>query len=355
MTENKALDVKKLAKSFLYLALTLYLIMSFVISAYRIPTGSMERTLRVGDMLLVNKFIYGFRTPDWFGIPFTEKGFDIPWVKTPLFKQVRQGDVVVFKHFDPGMNQWLYYVKRCVALPGQTVQVIDKELYVDGKLFAEFYNTVEIDSGTEDLKAKERFIDPLIYQNEYPEKVLSGNEFLKIIRSTPKLSSNFLILGTMTENCIYPKEFLAVDKVACPGDTIRILDGFAYVNGTKIDSVRSELIIDNFDKVFFSTRERYADGNGYNFLNNLSFILSSINSKDNFGPIKVPEDSYFMMGDNRDLSSDSRYWGFVEEDLIVGKPIMVYFSFDYNKDFKIYEFWKNDFTIRWERTGYFIQ
>ncbi len=248
--EKKEIDIKFYVKSIASLVITLFLIMSFVISAYRIPTGSMERTLRVGDMLLVNKFIYGFRTPDWLGVPFTELGFDIPWVKTPLFKEVKQGDVVVFKHFDPQMQQWVYYVKRCVALAGQTLEVIDKNIYVDGERFLEFYDTVEVDPAFEEGKAKPRFVDMRIF---------------------PKGAQQ-------------------------PG------------------------------------------------------IYEGLGNRDNFGPITVPEDSYFMMGDNRDNSYDSRYWGFVEKDYIVGKPIMVYFSWD--GDYPFSKFWKN---IRWERIGYFIQ
>jgi len=250
MSGNKTGNIKRISKSLISLIVTLFLIMSFVISAYRIPTGSMERTLRVGDMLLVNKFIYGFRSPDWFGIPFTDFGFDIPWFKTPLFKAVKQGDVVVFKHFDPGMNQWLYYVKRCIALPGQTVEIKDKEVYVDGKPFSDFYNTVEVDKANEDMKAKARFTD---------------------MRVLPK--------GQVRE-----------------------------------------------------------------------YVFQDLGNRDNFGPLTVPEKSYFMMGDNRDNSWDSRFWGFVEEDYIVGKPIMVYFSFD--SEYPLTRFWK---AIRWERIGYFIQ
>ena len=104
---NKWKNLNTVTKSVLTLTIMLFLIMSFIVSAYRIPTGSMERTLRVGDMLLVNKFIYGLRTPDWLGIPFTEFGFSIPWAKTPLFKDIKQGDVVVFKHFDEQYDQWL--------------------------------------------------------------------------------------------------------------------------------------------------------------------------------------------------------------------------------------------------------
>jgi signal peptidase I len=248
--EDKKNVFNKAAKSVLTLIITLFLIMSFVVSAYRIPTGSMERTLRIGDMLLVNKFIYGFRTPDWIGIPFTEIGFPVPWVKTHLFKNIKQGDVVVFKHFDEHMDQWLNYVKRCVALPGQTVEIVDKELYVDGIKFTGFYDTVEVDPATEHLKAKERFED----HNVYPRKAIQRG------------------------------------------------------------------------------------------------IFRGLGNRDNFGPLTVPERSYFMIGDNRDNSYDSRYWGFVEEDYVIGKPVMVYFSFD--PEYPLFKLWK---AVRWDRIGYFIQ
>ncbi|MDA3886716.1 MAG: signal peptidase I [Candidatus Delongbacteria bacterium] len=247
MEEKKSINYQLITKATLSLTIMLFLIMSFIVSAYRIPTGSMERTLRVGDMLLVNKFVYGFRTPDWIGIPFTEIGFSIPWAKTPFFKSVKQGDVVVFKHFDTGMDQWVYYVKRCIALAGQTIEIKDKEVYVDGKRFGEFYDTVEIDPMFEEGKAKARFTD---------------------MREIP---ANYSQRG----------------------------------------------------------------------------IFQNLGNRDNFGPLTVPEGSYFMLGDNRDNSLDSRYWGFVEEDYIVGKPIMVYFSWDSEAPLLK--------AIRWSRIGYFIQ
>lgn len=255
MEEKKPANYKLIIKSIASLTIMLFLIMSFIVSAYRIPTGSMERTLRVGDMLLVNKFIYGFRTPDWIGIPFTEIGFSIPWVKAPFFKDIKQGDVVVFKHFDLGMDQWVYYVKRCIALAGQTIEVKDKEVYVDGERFGEFYDTVEIDPMFEEGKAKERYED----------------DTTDLYRNNGIFHENFRQQG----------------------------------------------------------------------------IFRNLGNRDNFGPLTVPENSYFMMGDNRDNSLDSRYWGFVEEDYIVGKPIMVYFSWDSEAPLLK--------AIRWSRIGYFIQ
>ena len=323
MNENKNQKNKnfnRLLKSGLSLAITLFLIMSFVISAYRIPTGSMERTLRIGDMLLVNKFIYGFRSPDWLGIPFTRFGFDIPWFKTPLFKEIKQGDVVVFKHFDEQTDQWLYYVKRCVALPGQTVEILDKELYVDGEPFNDFYDTVEIDRSNEHLKAKARFEDKTVLplQEEYFRKSLIGD-----------LSAAGLY------NSVDSTLFLDPDGKMFSYFEMKY---FMCLPQARVHSNEKNLI---FDQKFTGVTED-------NILEKLSF-------RDNYRMFTVPEGSYFMMGDNRDNSSDSRYWGFVQDDLIVGKPIMVYFSFDYNNRYKFYEFWKNEVEIRWDRIGYFIQ
>ena len=249
-------------KSIVGLIITLFLIMNFIVSAYRIPTGSMERTLRVGDMLLVNKFIYGIRTPDWIGIPFTQIGFHVPYFKSPMFKQIKRGDVVVFK---PPRDRDNYYVKRCVGVPGDTVEVVDKILFVNGEKFSDFYKTLD------------------------PDKELIGmSEYNNFIDGKP--------------------------------------------NERFVDRIGSRQII------------RYPKGV------NQPDIFQNLGSRDNFGPIVVPEKKFFMMGDNRDLSSDSRYWGFAEYDDIVGKPIMVYFSYDGDVPFS--NLWNG---IRWERIGSYIQ
>ena len=92
-----------------------------IVEAYKIPSGSMEDTLLVGDFLLANKFIYGSRLP-------------IINVRLPALKQPKPGDIVIFKYpANPKVN----YIKRCVAVEGQTVEVKDKVLYVDGKEVAD--------------------------------------------------------------------------------------------------------------------------------------------------------------------------------------------------------------------------
>ncbi len=176
-------------------------IRTFVVQAFKIPSGSMEDTLLIGDHILVNKFIYGVR------MPFSNKTI-VP-VAEP-----KRGDIVVFKFpQDPKMD----FIKRVVGIPGDTVECRNKVVYVNGEPEASAY---------------------------------------------------------------------AVHKDA--------------------------------------------------------FILRN-NPRDNFGPIKVPADSLFVMGDNRDRSNDSRFWNFVNYSELRGKAFMIYWS--WNKD---------DFAVRWRRIGIMI-
>ncbi|MBT7618940.1 MAG: signal peptidase I, partial [Calditrichaeota bacterium] len=80
-----------------------------VVEAFRIPTSSMEDTMLVGDFLLVNKFVYGVRSPDWIGVPFTRMGFFVPFFRMPSIKEPEPGDVIVFRYpRDPNLS----YIKR---------------------------------------------------------------------------------------------------------------------------------------------------------------------------------------------------------------------------------------------------
>lgn len=214
--------------------LIVFVIRVTLVEAYRIPTGSMENTLLVGDFLLVNKFVYGIRTPDWLGIPFTNVGFTVPYTRLPGFRKVKQGDILVFRYpLDTRIN----YIKRCIATGGQTVEIRDKIVYVDG-----------------------------VKQDLPPH-------------------------GKYADSTVLPKNLL-------------------------MPQIRP-----------------YGMGN-----------------RDNYGPVTVPEGHFFMMGDNRDNSADSRYWGFLSEDLVLGKALIIYFSWD--KHAPLYKFWEK---IRWLRITQLIR
>lgn len=107
---------------------------NFVIASFLVPTGSMENEVMTGDLLFVNKFIYGGTSPR--NIPFTN--VRLPWFRIPGFRDVERGDVIVFVF--PGYRDevapedFTFYLKRCVALPGDTLQVVKRVLYVNGKI-----------------------------------------------------------------------------------------------------------------------------------------------------------------------------------------------------------------------------
>jgi len=100
-----------------------------IFELYIVPTGSMENTIMTGDFLAGNRFVYGMRTPEWIGIPYTDIGFDIPSIKFPSFREPKRGDVIIFK-FPRDTKQ--KYVKRCVAEPGDTLEVNNKLIYING-------------------------------------------------------------------------------------------------------------------------------------------------------------------------------------------------------------------------------
>jgi signal peptidase I len=202
-------------------ALLAWVLMTFLIQAFKIPSGSMEKTLLIGDHLFVNKFVYGLRVPLW--------GKRL----LPLRKPQR-GDVMVFEFpvTDPRdthcgkINAGENFIKRIIGLPGETITVSAGKVIVDGKLMSD-ENYAQWDEPyrqPESVHAKE--ISPERYQQLWQEH--------------------------------------------------------------KLDRELGDI------------------------------------QKDFFGPVKVPEGAYFMMGDNRDHSCDSRYWGPVDNRFIKGKAWFIY-------------------------------
>ena len=101
-----------------------------IFELYIVPTGSMENTIMTGDFLAGNRFVFGMRTPDWIGIPYTDIGFEVPSIKFPSFREPKRGDVIIFK-FPRDIRQ--KYVKRCVAEPGDIIEVRDKLIYLNNE------------------------------------------------------------------------------------------------------------------------------------------------------------------------------------------------------------------------------
>lgn len=200
LPEKKKSALRENAEAILLAILLALFIRTFVVQAFKIPSGSMKDTLLVGDHILVNKFIYGIR------VPFT--GATIVPIAEP-----RRGDIVVFRYPEEPDKD---FIKRVVGVPGDVIEGRNKQVWVNGQA----------------------------------EQV-----------------------------------------------------GYAYHKDSR-------------------TLPAYAQ------------------PRDNFGPLTVPADSLFVMGDNRDESYDSRFWGFVSYQALKGKAFMIYWSWD-----------SVDFGVRWSRIG----
>jgi len=237
--------IKDFSNSWTGTIIIVLFIIFFVAQAFVIPSGSMKRTLLIGDHLFVKKFAYGIPTPT------------IPWLELQVLpdfnhnghlikaKGPKRGDIVVFRY---PKDKKMHFVKRCVGVSGDTIMLRDKVLYLlphEGNTYVKKHykkeNYVEINN-------RLWLINP--YRLKFPA-----------IENDP----------TVQNNGMYPPELF------------------------------------------------------------------------NFPPTLVKKDHFFMMGDNRDHSNDSRFWGQVPYSLVEGTPWFIYFS------------WDKDYNIRWNRIGAFIK
>lgn len=390
------------------------LVHTYFIQPYVIPTGSLERTLRIGDLLFVSKFHYGARAPmttiaapmvhdtiPGLGIRSYLKKPQLPYFRLPGFEKVKKNDIVVFswpadtvrvffkkeegvkKPIDKKSN----YVKRCVGTPGDSLSVIDGVVYINGKL----------------LQLSDR-AKPQYDYNVYSQKGVSSrllislgiDEFTRKYLSAPlnqnqfDAVSKYLIAGgqnakgeieLITDASGIPPKVIRQAGLSLREETGR--QRSVTLTDEMLEELRSNTDIDSVVKIIEPKGLK-----GYNIFPHAPDYPWN---NDNFGPIYMPQkgvtialtpkvlplykkiirdyegntigvsgnqvsingqvtdsytfkqDYYWMMGDNRDHSEDSRSWGYVPANHIVGKPIFIWLSFDnFNKGIT---HWKP----RWDR------
>lgn len=353
--------------AFLFAGVAALLIRTFFIEAFMIPTSSMERTLMAGDFLFVSKYHYGPRMPMVpLSIPFIHNKISLggkvipsyvgavrlPYFRLPGLTKIKRNDIVVFNYpaqdvvpLRDGLGTVTpisakeNYIKRCVGIPGDKLEVRNLELFINDQ---------------------PAYLPPNM-QNEYTVQT-NGTELL------PK---------TMNE--------LGFRKILPQDAQVNNANGYDLGKGYYVlfmpDSIAR--IVKTFKNVVSVDTVIRKDSNMYP--QNSSFFPYSI---DNYGPVVIPKkgmtislsdpknvllykrcitayeghtltasgnevridgqvateytfesDYYWMMGDNRHNSEDSRFWGFVPESHIVGRPLIIFFSFE------------KDFGIRWNRLG----
>jgi signal peptidase I len=327
------------------------LIRTFFIEAYVIPSGSMESTLLVGDYLFVSKINYGPRIPITpVAFPFaqhtmplisTKSYWDIiklPYYRLPGFENVQKGDVVVFNYpmeadspFNRPVDKRENFIKRCQATPGDTLSIVDAQVYVNGKAMP----NPQHGEPSFIVRTDGTPINPQVMTDLhiFTIRQLGTTDYEMIMtRQSAAALKGYSNVKSVSEY-FEPKGVFNPDEF--PHDPHLKWNTDNY--GPIIIPKKGWTV--KLDSLTFPVYRRVIqvyENNKLELVDNDIFINGK---KTNTYTFK--QNYYWMMGDNRHNSEDSRFWGFVPEDHIVGKALFIWMSTDSNADFFN--------TIRWSR------
>lgn len=292
----------------------------FVAEAFRIPTASMERSLLVGDYVLVSKLHYGPRTPGTLALPFSDRylrGVELPSVRLPGFADVKRGDVVVFNHptGQEPIDRRMHFVKRVIGLPGDTVEIVGKQVRIDGVPLP-LEADVQIDYVVTTDSGRSISLDAL--RDAGAHHVVRDDEGRWLVRMTAADAD-----AVATWDAVREVRPAVTDQkqLLFPYGARQSLDDYGPLvvpkRGQKVRLTTTTwpAVRDVIERHEGHAARRFADGR-YE-------IDGELTDRYTF-----EQDYYFVLGDNRDDSSDSRRWGFVPRDHLVGKAVVVYFSWD---------------------------
>lgn len=293
---------------------------------FRIPTPSMEKNLLIGDYLFVSKLHYGTRTPMTIGVPFTQiylKGIDLPHTRLPGFSPVERGDAIVF-NFPPEekpVDRKMHYIKRVVGLPGEALHVSDKVVHINGEQIPlmegmqQYWNVHKRDPRVHLSGAALRNLGVSDVQgtsNPTVVRVLGTRAAIDEISSWPWVEQ--------VEPYIAPPNVGYSALMYPPGqDYTPDNYGPIYIPGKDLTIALTPENIPVYEPVIENYEHRSVQ------MTEEGTIHIDGVATDNY---TFGQDYYFVMGDNRDNSEDSRFWGFVPMDHVVGKAILIYFSWD---------------------------
>ena len=397
--------------SVLFAVVAATLVHTYIMQPYIIPTGSLEKSLLVGDFLFVSKFHYGSRVPmttvsfpmvhDTLPLIKTKsylKKPQLPYLRLPRLQKVKRNDIVVFSWPADTVRQFFVkeagvrkpidkksnYVKRCVAIPGDTLEIIDGFVYIDGKRTqlpdrarVQYVHTIALEKGASPSKLTDQGFSDFTQTFRVQGLTQPAYNALKpyLLGAVRDGDTDFLITTTPSNQPqfifkAYNIPYTTTDlKMTLTLDEAKTLSKKSWV----LSVVRQNQAEKVPNTTFFPNALPY-DWN-----------------EDNFGPIVMPkagesialtpknyplykklireyekndfrkegdrfylngaqverytfqQDYYWMMGDNRHKSEDSRFWGFVPADHIVGKPVFIWFSIEgFTQGIKN---WK----VRWDR------
>ena len=400
--------------SILFAIVAATIVHNYIMQPYIIPTGSLEKSLLIGDFLFVSKFHYGARAPmtavsvpmvhDTIPVLKTKsylKKPQLPYFRFPALQKIKRNDIVVFswpadtvrqffvreKRVDKPIDKKSNYVKRCVGIPGDTLEIIDGFIHTNGiknvlperaevqytfnayakkgvssrKLLAEgfedFNRTYKIENITE--SSYQQLIPYIVGRKGNTVEnfsVITESRGLPtdLIRSlglrvSETLEANKQLTLTLKEAAVL-KKISWIDSVKQRINSVKVPNESFFPNkipydwnednfgpliipqkGTTVDLTRKNLPL--YKKII----QEY-EGNELEVTPTEIKINGKLASQYTF-----KKDYYWMMGDNRHKSEDSRFWGFVHDDHIVGKPVFIWFSIKgINDGIK-------NWSVRWDR------
>ena len=385
--------------SIIYAIVIATIVHNYIIQPFVIPTGSLEKTLRVGDFLLVSKFHYGARIPSTVvsfpmvhdTIPIIKsrsylKKPQLPYLRIPGFQEIKNNDIVVFNWPADTVRKFFVkekgvikptdkksnYVKRAIGIPGDSLEIRDGVVYLNGKennlpdrARPLFTYLVKSNEGVSSSKLINLEVDGFI--RKFVIKNLSTDTYAEISKYILNISNN-----GENEYLIYTSDkgipIKLVRKLSL--DIREIIDKEKELSLTHIDAIKIRNS-NQFDTIYRAIEETDTS-NSIFFPNNKRFSWNN----DHFGPLYIPkagdkidlniktlplykkiitdyefndlkvidedilingikeneyvfkQDYYWMMGDNRYNSEDSRVWGFVPFDHVLGRPVFIWMSIE---------------------------
>ena len=341
-------EIKSWFNAILFAVVAATILRTFLIEAYTIPTSSMEKSLLIGDFLFVSKVSYGPRvpmTPIAFPLvhhtlPFTKKTpAYLKWIQLNYYRMKGLGDVerndcVVFNypaddalHPERPIDKKENYIKRCVGIPGDVIEIKNTDLYVNGEpqtISEKMRNQFRYFVKTDGTLFSERTLNKY---NIYEGQILSRNGDYELILNDESLAAikRFTFVKKVEKIVIDKGVKVNSPELIFPEDNFNWnLDNFGPL---KIPQAGSQVDI-SADNVELYRRiiETYEN-------NKLEIVDGEIYINDKLASTYTFKmDYYWMMGDNRHNSLDSRYWGFVPEDHVVGKALFIWMSWDKNKN-----------------------
>jgi signal peptidase I len=323
---------KRLFIWLLALTLTVLILRNFVGETYFIPSTSMEDELYAGDFIWVNKMAYGARFPQTIlSLPFTKNNLpfsetkpsyltwlELPYFRFPGFEKIERNDVLVFNYpaeEGPPVDKKVNFIKRCIGLPGDTVEINDKTVSINNKAVAsppKVKYSYEVFATIDSLGA-------YLYRTLHITEgglISSDNKYIFLMTGAEADSvskmSNILLVKRLSV------EYATTDMF--PGDRFSFWSKDNY--GPLIVPKKGKTIRLNKDSIALYERIITTYEKHKLVIAHDSIIIDGKYAK----TYTFAMNYYFVLGDNRDNSEDSRFWGFVPEDHIIGKASFILLS-----------------------------